>query len=113
MSKLHPIESVPYEGAMKDYVDRLIAISGGDFTVNYTYISRGAVATHGNPYVAAVNDVQDGLIDMSIASFWITGERLKMTTFTTPLCESVFLLLQVLVLTAGICTDNIYLSFHW
>jgi hypothetical protein len=32
-----------------------------------------------------VQDVKNGLVDMSVGPFWITAERLKMVSFTVPL----------------------------
>ena len=36
---------------------------------------------------AAIQDIEDGLADMAVGPFWISGERLLMTSFTVPLCE--------------------------
>lgn len=36
-------------------------------------------------FTAAVRDIQNGLVDMSIGPFWITDERLEMSAFTLPL----------------------------
>ena len=36
-------------------------------------------------YTAACQDLQDGIVDMSVGNFWVTAQRLKMTSFTLPL----------------------------
>ena len=44
----------------------------------------------GSAYTAAVQDIEDGLQDMAVGTFWVTGERLKMAPFTVPLCKNLF-----------------------
>mmetsp|Transcript_12799 Transcript_12799/g.25708 ORF Transcript_12799/g.25708 Transcript_12799/m.25708 type:complete len:724 (-) Transcript_12799:683-2854(-) len=79
--------SVPYEGVYIDYVSDLVRISNGDIQdISYTYKSMGSVAMHpSSHYTAAVQDIENGLADMSVGPFWITGQRLKMSAFTVPL----------------------------
>ena len=80
-------DSVPYQGVYIDYIEKLIGISNGDILmVNYTHRSNAASLI--NPTstgTATVQDVADGLVDLAVGPYWITGERLKMTAFTVPL----------------------------
>mmetsp|Transcript_1544 Transcript_1544/g.3190 ORF Transcript_1544/g.3190 Transcript_1544/m.3190 type:complete len:753 (+) Transcript_1544:97-2355(+) len=79
--------SVPYEGAYMNYIKEIMRIAKGDITnVTYTYKSRSSTLKHpSSHYTAAVQDIENGLVDMSIGPFWITGERLKLAAFTVPL----------------------------
>ena len=36
-------------------------------------------------YTAACQDLKDGIVDMSVGNFWLTAQRLKLTSFTLPL----------------------------
>ena len=36
-------------------------------------------------FTAAVQDIEDGLVDMSVGPFWITAQRLQMAAFTIPI----------------------------
>lgn len=66
-------------------------IANGDFTMEYTSGSKAARKVHPtSAFTAAIQDVEDGLIDGSIGPFWITSSRLQMTAFTMPLCKSVY-----------------------
>ena len=50
-------------------------ISKGDIQ-NITYTSRSKASSHVHPtskFTAAVQDIEDGLVDMSVGPFWITG----------------------------------------
>ncbi|KAL3779463.1 hypothetical protein ACHAWO_006448 [Cyclotella atomus] len=80
-------DSVPFEGVYIDYAEELMRVSNGDIAmINYTHRSNAAdLGYPSSPGTATVQDVADGLIDMAIGPFWITGERLKMTAFTVPL----------------------------
>mmetsp|Transcript_2090 Transcript_2090/g.4481 ORF Transcript_2090/g.4481 Transcript_2090/m.4481 type:complete len:745 (+) Transcript_2090:84-2318(+) len=79
--------SVPYEGAYMNYIKEIMRIAKGDITnVTYTYKSRSSTLKHpSSHYTAAVQDIENGLVDMSVGPFWITVERLRMTSFTVPL----------------------------
>jgi hypothetical protein len=81
--------SVPYEGILVDYVNDLIRISNGDIMrIYYTEVSNAAKIEHPTSvFNAMIQDVAYGLVDMTVAPLWITGERLKMTAFTVPLRE--------------------------
>lgn len=68
--------SISYEGVYFNYVNKLMQISKGDIR-NITFTHRSRVSGRVHPtstYTAAVQDVQDGLVDMSIGPFWITGK---------------------------------------
>jgi len=62
-------------------------LSGGDIRVlNITHRSKGSNVLHPtSSFTAAVQDVANGLADMSIGPFWVTAERMKMSAFTLPL----------------------------
>jgi len=78
--------SIPYEGAIIDYFDSLMGIADGDFNIEYTYGSRASRRVHeASTFTAAVQDIEDGLVDAAVGPFWITGPRLQMTSFTVPL----------------------------
>lgn len=78
--------SVPFEGVYLDYVKSLQGVSDGDIqNITLTHRSRGGSLVHPySSYTAAVQDVADGLVDMAVGPFWITGARLKLTSFTIP-----------------------------
>eukprot|EP00580_Thalassiosira_gravida_P005994 CAMPEP_0201655548 /NCGR_PEP_ID=MMETSP0493-20130528/46064_1 /ASSEMBLY_ACC=CAM_ASM_000838 /TAXON_ID=420259 /ORGANISM="Thalassiosira gravida, Strain GMp14c1" /LENGTH=670 /DNA_ID=CAMNT_0048132137 /DNA_START=1151 /DNA_END=3160 /DNA_ORIENTATION=- len=78
--------TIPYEGVHINYVKSLQQISNGDFDVDFVHGSRASISRihRGSPGNAAVQDVADGLVDIAIGPFWITGARLKRTAFTMP-----------------------------
>ncbi|KAL7536673.1 hypothetical protein ACHAWF_005534 [Thalassiosira exigua] len=70
--------SVPYKGVYIDYMKQLMEISQGDIR-NVTYSHRSRVSSVLHPesrFTAAVQDVQDGLFDMAVGPFWITGKQI-------------------------------------
>jgi len=72
--------SIPFEGAAIDYVERI-----SDWKIKYTTRSKGSDKKHpSSAFTATVRDVQAGLADMAVGQFWVTTERLRMVTFTTP-----------------------------
>ncbi|KAL7528210.1 hypothetical protein ACHAXR_003461, partial [Thalassiosira sp. AJA248-18] len=99
--------SIPWEGVYLKYVNSVMEISNGDIrnitvthrskssslisngdirNITVTHRSKASGLVHpSSSYTAAVQDLQDGLVDMAIGPFWITGQRLKMTSFTLPL----------------------------
>ncbi|KAL7528450.1 hypothetical protein ACHAWF_002562 [Thalassiosira exigua] len=87
-------DGVPFEGVYIDYMAQLMEISNGDIqNIAYRHRSRASSLDHpASRFTAAVQDVQDGLSDMAIGPFWITGQRLKMTTFTIPVAVDKFTL---------------------
>jgi len=72
--------SIPFEGAAIDYVERI-----SDWKIKYTTRSRGSDKKQpSSTFTATARDVQAGLADMAVGPFWVTTERLRMVTFTTP-----------------------------
>ena len=87
-------DSIPYGGIYIDYVNSLVKISNGDIqNVTYTHTSRATLKRYpASRFTAAVRDVENGLVDMAVGPFWITGQRLRMTTFTVPLSKLVVII---------------------
>lgn len=86
--------SIPFEGAMIDYLDQLQQLADGDFDVEWTIGSKASKLVHpSSSYTAIVQDVTDGLIDMAVGPIWITGERLRLSTYTVPLFYSLSVLI--------------------
>eukprot|EP00585_Thalassiosira_rotula_P003175 CAMPEP_0196133054 /NCGR_PEP_ID=MMETSP0910-20130528/2434_1 /TAXON_ID=49265 /ORGANISM="Thalassiosira rotula, Strain GSO102" /LENGTH=940 /DNA_ID=CAMNT_0041392735 /DNA_START=39 /DNA_END=2861 /DNA_ORIENTATION=+ len=80
--------SVKYEGAIIEYLNELKRISKGKLNIEYTFGSGAGKKMHSeSKYTAAVQDIADGLADMAVGGFWITGQRLELTTFTVPLYD--------------------------
>jgi len=78
--------AMPYEGVHINFVKSLQAVADGDFSVEYVHGSKASRKVHpSSPGTAAVQDVADGLVDIAIGPIWITGGRLKMTSFTMPI----------------------------
>ncbi|KAL7526580.1 hypothetical protein ACHAXR_005246 [Thalassiosira sp. AJA248-18] len=78
--------SVPFEGVFVNYLDNLMSIADADLNINYTFGSKAGRRVYSSTkYTAAIQDIQDGLADMAIGSFWVTGQRLRITSFTIPL----------------------------
>ena len=88
-------DRVPFGGIYIDYVNSIVKLSNGDIqNVTFTHTSRASLKRYPRSrFTAAVRDVQNGLVDMAVGPFWITGERLKMTSFTVPLGELIHLFL--------------------
>ena len=82
-------DSIPFGGIYIDYIKKLIQISNGDIqNVTFTHTSNGSLKRYpASSFTAAVWDVKNGLADMAVGPFWITRQRLTMTTFTVPLGE--------------------------
>ncbi|KAK1739248.1 ionotropic glutamate receptor family protein [Skeletonema marinoi] len=80
-------DTIPFGGIYIDYINELVKISNGDIqNVTFTHTSRASLKQYpSSRFTAAVQDVENGLVDMAVGPFWITGQRLKMTTFTVPL----------------------------
>eukprot|EP00591_Stephanopyxis_turris_P018071 CAMPEP_0195539896 /NCGR_PEP_ID=MMETSP0794_2-20130614/50295_1 /TAXON_ID=515487 /ORGANISM="Stephanopyxis turris, Strain CCMP 815" /LENGTH=748 /DNA_ID=CAMNT_0040673955 /DNA_START=67 /DNA_END=2310 /DNA_ORIENTATION=+ len=79
-------DNIPFEGAYIDYMNDIAALSNGDIKkLNYTHRSKGSDTLHpSSKFTAAVQDVGNGLSDMATGPFWITEERLRITSFTIP-----------------------------
>ena len=75
--------SIGYDGIFPDYIENIVRISSGDIkNVSYTYRSRASSIIHPtSSYTATVQDIQDGLIDIGVAPFWVTG--MAVLRFTT------------------------------
>jgi len=82
-------DSVQFGGIYIEYINSVVKISNGDIqNVTFTHTSKASLKRFpASSYTAAVRDVQNGLVDMAVGPLWITGQRLKMTTFTVPLGE--------------------------
>ena len=82
-------DNIPFGGIYIDYINSIVQLSNGDIqNVTYTHTSRASLKQYpGSSFTAAVQDVERGLVDMAAGPFWITGQRLRMTTFTIPLGE--------------------------
>ena len=79
-------DSVPFEGVHIEFVRSLQSVADGEFNVTYTHGTRANKLIHKtSAYTAAVQDIEDGLVDLAVGPFWITGERLKMSAFTMPI----------------------------
>jgi len=61
--------------------------SNGDIKqVNNTHVSKSSYLMHPtSSFTAAVQDISDGLVDLSVGPFWVTPQRLKMSAFTIPI----------------------------
>ena len=79
-------DSIPFKGVYIDFMREIVELSDGDIKgIAYTHKSRGSSVVHPtSSFTAAVEDVQNGLVDMAVGPFWVTSQRLKMTTFTVP-----------------------------
>jgi len=90
-------EDPPYRGVMIDYVKKLQEIAEKDnMTFTFQPRSGGSVfRSKDSIYTAAVTDVQAGISDISTAMYWITAERLALTTFTVPLMVSPLFLFEI------------------
>mmetsp|Transcript_383 Transcript_383/g.621 ORF Transcript_383/g.621 Transcript_383/m.621 type:complete len:507 (-) Transcript_383:907-2427(-) len=78
--------NIPYEGIYPIMMENLVKSSKGGIK-NITYTHRSNVSSVLHPkssFTAAVQDIQDGLVDMSVGPFWITSERLLMAAFSVP-----------------------------
>ena len=85
-------DSIPYGGIYIDYVNSIVQLSKGDIqNVTFTHTSRASAIQHPrSSFTAAVQDVENGLVDMAVGPFWITKARLKMTSFTIPISKSMY-----------------------
>ena len=61
-------------------------ISNGDIqSMNFTHRSRVSGIVHpASSFTAAVQDIEDGLVDMAVGPFWVTSQRLQMASFSLP-----------------------------
>jgi len=78
--------SVPYEGVYLNYLNKIVEFSNGDVNITYTHASKASSRVYPeSSFTAAVHDLENGLVDLSVGPFWVTGQRLKMAAFTLPL----------------------------
>ena len=79
--------SVKFDGAYVHFAQKVVELSSGDIGgLELTHKSKvGSIIHPYSSFTAAVQDIKDGLVDMGIGPFWITSDRLKMTSFTMPL----------------------------
>mmetsp|Transcript_4400 Transcript_4400/g.9924 ORF Transcript_4400/g.9924 Transcript_4400/m.9924 type:complete len:369 (+) Transcript_4400:242-1348(+) len=81
--------SVPFEGVLVNYLNSLQDLADGDFKITWMYGSKASNMIHPtSSFTAVVQDIEDGLLDMGVSTFWVTGERLKMAAFTKMLTLS-------------------------
>ena len=73
------------EGVLVEYIDQLQELSKNDFKITFTYGSRGSKLEHGSGYTGAIQDIHNGLVDMAVGDFWITGQRLRLAGYTVPI----------------------------
>ena len=67
--------SVPWKGFVIDYFNAILTVSNIP-RVEYTFRSLGAAKKgHTSKYTQAVSDVEAGITDIAISSFWATTER--------------------------------------
>ena len=89
--------SKKFMGTMMTYVEKLHEISEpNNMSFNFIPRSGGSIIRSPNSkFTAAVTDVQAGISDISTGMYWITAERLALTTFTVPLFVSPLLLYEI------------------
>lgn len=70
-----------------EYIDEIMKISNGDIKqINFTHGSKASLRMHPTSrFTAAVQDINDGLVDLSVGPFWITAQRLKLSSFSVPI----------------------------
>jgi hypothetical protein len=76
-------KTIPWLGSAIDYFNAVVEISNMA-GVEYTFRSIGADTLGLGPFTGLVHDVQAGLVDVAISTYWITSDRLQMTPYTTP-----------------------------
>jgi len=85
--------SVPFQGYMIDYFDAILKNADMVKTANYRTRTRGSdTVFNSSSWMAAVRDVQVGVSDLALGVFWMTTERLYMTSFTAPIATDRVLL---------------------
>ena len=65
-------------------LESLATISGGDFKVKYTTVSKAALKREKYMFTASVRDVLTGVADIAVGPMWMTSSRLKMVPFSQP-----------------------------
>ena len=83
--------SIPWVGWIVDYLEALREISNIR-KFEYTFRSVGSDSLYSSGWTASVHDVQSGISETGLGSYWITSERLQMAPFTTPVATDNFYL---------------------
>ena len=105
-------DSVPWAGFMVDYFDAVVELSDMK-GVEYTYRTKGADTLGLGAFTGVVHDVQAGLTDLALSSYWITSDRLQMTPYTTPVfVDQVVLWVPQPESTGGSLADNVSKIFE-
>eukprot|EP00984_Skeletonema_dohrnii_P002871 scaffold976_cov102-Skeletonema_dohrnii-CCMP3373.AAC.10 len=70
-------DTIPFSGVYIDYMNSIVQLSKGDIqNVTFTHTSRASSKQYpSSSFTAAVQDVENGLVDMAVGPFWITGQR--------------------------------------
>ena len=70
-------DTIPFGGIYIDYMNSIVQLSNGDIqNVTFTHTSRASLKQYpSSRFTAAVQDVENGLVDMAVGPFWITGQR--------------------------------------
>jgi len=77
-----------YQGLYIDYFNNLIKLEKGLKSVDFVTRSQSSsFLLPSSSYDAAARDVQVGVSDIAVGSFWMTPKRLLWTAVTTPLFE--------------------------
>ena len=89
-------DDVPWEGILVQYIKLLAEHEHPGFSkpaFSLTWASVGSRVAHpASPWSAAVNDVALGIAEAGLSLFWLTSERLEMSSFTSNLLTDVFYL---------------------
>lgn len=76
--------SLPWTGYMIDYFNDVMGISNVQ-SVRYVHRSRGSKTKgYSGQFTQSVTDVEAGIVDVGVSSYWVTAERLALTPFTVP-----------------------------
>jgi len=89
-SALYFNDSIPWEGAIPDFVRHLSDRFGAQFA--FTFTSSGARAAKSNAWTAAAYEAAQGAIDVGGSAMWRTSERLALVHFSSPLADDRFYL---------------------
>jgi len=85
----------PWCGILVEYVGLMSAHSYAGLAMpnfDLTWVSVASRAEHSSSWTAAVADVAHGIADVGLSLFWITAERLEMSSFTANLATDLFYL---------------------
>ena len=111
-------DTVPWKGADIDYLNAIKDISNIG-AIEYTFVS-GAALNWTNGWTAAVRDVQAGLACFALSNFWVTVDRLSMTSFTVPIFQEKMYLFAALSSSAdndqSTVAENaaqVFMPFSW